>query len=108
MNYVNATPHVITVYNEAGQIVASIPPSGIVARCAQHFSLWRVDVGIPLYRATYGAVESIPVEAADTIIIVSAMVRAALPERYDLASPGELVRDGSGRPVGCRGLVLNI
>lgn len=44
------------------------------------------------------------VPEATTVYVVSALVRLALPYRRDLASPGPLVRDADGQPVGCRGL----
>jgi hypothetical protein len=36
--------------------------------------------------------------------IVSAMVRAALPDRKDLLVPSQQVRDDAGRVVGCKTL----
>lgn len=41
------------------------------------------------------------------VFIVSTLVRLAHPERRDLASPGELVRNEAGQPIGCRGLIVN-
>lgn len=36
-------------------------------------------------------------------IITSMVVRTANPRRIDLLSPGELIRDDNGQPIGCRG-----
>jgi hypothetical protein len=60
--------------------------------------------GIPLSVVDYGDVTGLPAPVLGTIYIVSYMVRMACPDRYDLASPGELVRDKDGRPIGCKTL----
>ena len=39
--------------------------------------------------------------------LVSLAVRLAVPDRRDVFSPGELIRDGNGQPVGCIGLAGN-
>lgn len=62
---------------------------------------------MPLSRTSYGAVEGLPEPKAGVIYIVSALVRAAVPGRLDVASPGELVRDAAGAVVGCKGLSVN-
>jgi hypothetical protein len=62
---------------------------------------------VPLLRGTYGDVTGLPEPAPDTIYIVSAMVRMALPDRKDLASPAGLVRDASGNITGCEALEIN-
>lgn len=40
-------------------------------------------------------------------LLVSAMVRLALPNRLDLLSPGELQRNSEGQPIGCKGVFTN-
>lgn len=100
---VNMTPHTINVFNDNGEEVGVFEPSGDVTRV----SVETVHhIGI-LFRQYYGAVEGLPVEDEDTFLLVSNMVRQAMPGRVDLVSPGQLIRDDSGRPVGCRGLVIN-
>lgn len=85
-----------------------LPPSGQVARVSANTTeLGRVN-GIPCYAVTYGKVEGLPEPLEDTIFVVSALVRTAVPNRRDVASPGELVRDPETKqPVGCRGLAVN-
>jgi hypothetical protein len=34
MNYINLCPHVIVIMDSRGGIAQTIPPSGVVARCA--------------------------------------------------------------------------
>ena len=103
----NLTPHEIVVFAEDGAIQETFPPSGQVARCAtttEHVG----DVnGIPAYVPKYGEVTGLPAPVAGAVYIVSALVRQAVPARTDVVSPGELVRDANGKPVGCRGLAVN-
>ncbi len=103
--FVNLTPHDIVIQNEVG--TRSIPASGEVARCAITSSDAGEACGVPLSYSLYGAVKNLPEPAEGVLYIVSALVRSALPQRLDLASPGELVRDGLGNVVGCRNLVVN-
>ena len=63
--------------------------------------------GVPLAVVAYGEVTGLPDPAPGVVVVVSAMVRAACPDRADLASPGEPVRDEAGRVIGCRSLVVN-
>lgn len=104
MKLINLTPHEIVV---AGDVEAKIPASGAVARV----STTRQKIGqigeIPVYRSVSGAVAGLPESVDGTVYIVSAMVRLAVPSRTDIVSPGELVRDASGQPIGCRGFDSN-
>jgi len=56
---------------------------------------------------SYGRVEGLPEPETGVLYLVSAVVRAAVPGRADVASPGDLVRDGEGNVIGCRHLILN-
>jgi hypothetical protein len=103
--FVNLTPHALTIHGEGCTL--SLPASGTVARCATVSERVATLNGIPLARTTYGEVVGLPEPSDDTIYIVSALVRAAVPTREDVASPGELVRGADGQPTGCRGLVVN-
>ena len=63
--------------------------------------------GIPVYVTTFGEVVDLPEEEEGRYYIVSALVRAAAPGRQDLLSPGDPVRDGEGRVIGCRSFDRN-
>lgn len=109
MKLFNCTPHQITIIASA---TITVPPSGVVARCSEKSSPSAVKVevdGTEIQAVVmgYGAVENLPGPEEGTILIVSALVRAAVPDRCDVASPGALVRDDKGQPMGCRGLVFN-
>jgi hypothetical protein len=47
-------------------------------------------------------VTGLPDAAIGVRVIVSALVKSAAP-RFDLVSPGELVRDGNGVVIGAKG-----
>lgn len=102
MAFVNLTPHAVVIVS-----VATVPPSGTVARCATSTSPAGEVEGVTLVRTEYGAVEGLPAPEAGIIYICSALVRAAVPTRTDVASPGDLVRDAAGQVVGCKNLVVN-
>jgi|688.fasta_scaffold218190_2 hypothetical protein len=100
MNIINLTPHEIVV---VGDGATKILPSGAVARVTTTRQKVAQIGEIPIYRSVTGAVTGLPESVDGTVYIVSAMVRLAVPSRTDIVSPGELVRDASGQPIGCRG-----
>jgi len=100
--FVNLTPHPIDIVG-----LAAIPPSGAVARCAVTSVLFGGHGGAVLIRATYGAVVGLPDPLPGVMYLVSGLVRAAVPTRDDVASPGDLVRDSDGNITGCKNLVVN-
>ena len=102
MKLVNLTPHAITIVN-----LATIPPSGGVARVSSRSTPAGEFAGVDLVRTIFGPVEGLPDPEAGVVFVVSALVRAAVPGRHDVASPGDLVRDTAGAVVGCRNLIVN-
>lgn len=97
----NLTPHEIAING------ILIQPCGCVARCTERTINVGDFHGIPLVLRDYGEVEDLPEPEPDTLLIVSHMVRTAQPDRTDLASPGDLIRDADGRIIGCKNLVVN-
>lgn len=105
---VNLTQHEIVVHqSEASGPVLTIPPSGAVARVHVTHSKIGTISNAPLFVEHVGEVEGLPPAAPDTVYVVSAMVRLAVPDRTDVFSPGPLVRGPDGQPVGCVGLICN-
>ena len=109
MNIINLTPHAIVVV--VGDATTTFAPSGSVARCAAVSApagfFYIGDIEVPLTNTAFGDVVGLPDAAPDTIYIVSALVRSAVPSRHDVASPGEPVRDAGGNVLGCRCLIIN-
>jgi len=103
VNILNLTPHTVQIHRESGELAAKIAPQGEVARV----DITRIHTGfiedIPIFATKYGKTE-LPSRSPDTIYIVSGLVRAAVPDREDVFSPGELIRDEGGRVKGCIGL----
>jgi len=97
MNFVNLTPHSLTLRGEGGDQV--IQPSGEIARVAQSPGE-EIDTvnGIPAYSAPVtGAVEGLGEPQNDTIYIVSGMVLAHCQNRTDVYGPGTGPQDGAIR-----------
>jgi len=100
--FINLTPHEINVVGGP-----SFPPSGKVARVTATVTPAGEFGGVALSRTTFGEVDGLPAPVDGTIFVVSALVRSAVPDRRDVASPGDLVRGEDGQPIGCRGLIVN-
>lgn len=114
----NRTPHRIDVLARDGVTPITSYPAARredVARVEvitdPHASIIATDGGdVPILSQRWGAVISLPRPADGVYHIVSAIVAAAAIAQgrgaRDLLVPGDQVRDGAGRIVGCRGLVL--
>ena len=98
MAIANFTPHTINIEG-----FPPIPSNG-VARCEEKVIPAGTWDGIPIFRIEHGEVTGLPEPASGTMLIVSLLVKNALPNRLDLASPGVPIRDAEGRVIGCRGL----
>lgn len=108
-NIVNLTPHAIAVYSADGAtLLLSVQPSGNVARVTVSRAETARIGEIPVFASVVGAVTGLPEKADNTVYIVSALVRLAVTTRLDVFSPGELIRDANGQPIGCRGLDGNV
>ena len=120
---INLTPHDIIVFSAVtGETVAEIHPYGLIARvektdrqvdaetvAAPGFGgdgeTW--EYNIPVMVSSLSAVSGLPNEQAGVRFIVSAQVRVACPDRLDLVSPADLVRDEAGNVIGCRAFEAN-
>jgi len=104
LKFVNLTPHTINVMDSEGKgELLVVPPSGSIARVAVSYNRAPDVEGIPVYVAVYGDVEGVPAAKDDVFFIVSGLVESRI-QRSDIFSPGDLVRNSEGRPVGCKGL----
>jgi len=103
----NLTPHRITISNEDQSIMLTIPPEDVPARCLEATTTQGEFDGFPLVSKFYGNTENLPSPEKGVLLIVSQMIREALPDRKDLASPGDLVRDEDGEVRWAGSLVVN-
>ena len=107
MTIINLTPHKLNIQDLGGDFII-VEPSGTIARVAVSLEETRVlDPGVQVYSATYGEVENLPEPKPNVNLVVSGLVAAAAP-RPDVFSPGDLIRDDQGKPVGCRGLKASV
>lgn len=105
MKFVNLTPHVLSVRGEDGDFV-TIPVSGVVARLEQLPAEMSVVAGIKIQKSAFGALLDLP-DMEDGVLYVGSMAvaqAAAKIGRVDVVSPGMLIRNPTGQPVGCDGL----
>jgi len=100
--FVNLTPHPIVIVGGP-----TLAPSGSLARCVAESVPAGEHGGVALSRVTYGVVEGLPAPEEGVLYIVSGLVRAAVPTRADVVSPGDLARDSDGKVTGCKGLIVN-
>lgn len=107
-SYLNLTPHEITILVPNGPDLV-LPPSGQVARVSMARETVVGPDGVECHVSVPGPVEGLPFPEEGVVLIVSALVRTqpSLAGRTDLASPGPLVRDAQGQPIGCQGLEYN-
>lgn len=106
----NRTEHEVRIFNTIG---ANIPDKVLEQYTGEPIRVScesrKVDTieGIDIYEVVYGEVTGLPEFKEGVYYVVSAMVRQALPHRKDLLSPGQLIRNEKGQPIGCLGLVRN-
>jgi hypothetical protein len=98
----NFTPHIVNIFD--GEASVTYPVDGPAPRLATVRTSLGTVGGHEMVRTAFGALEGLPPREEGVILIVSAMVAEAAPERDDLASPGEARRDEGGKIVGATGL----
>ena len=102
-NFINCTPHALTVEG-----LGTLPASGVVPRCAVVRTVAPAIAGIRTTAQTTGQVTGLPEAAPDTVYIVSGMVLSALNgTRPDVVAPdtgSDAIRE-NGQIVAVRGFV---
>lgn len=102
----NCTPHEINILDEGGFPLFTLMPEELPARLKVTTERVGTAYGIPLSRNTFGEPDNLPEPEDGVLLIVSAMIKTAFPERADLAVPTEMVRDSKGVVLGCKSLGL--
>ncbi len=113
MQLMNLTPHDITYY--VGKTPSVFPKSGIVARVSQDNYPSRLSEnsefdGLALVTSKYGEGIDLPLPQDGIVFIVSAIVRSAYPDRFDLISPDSgstAIRNEAGQIIGVTQFIAN-
>jgi hypothetical protein len=98
----NFTPHIINIFD--GEASVTYPVDGPAPRLATVRTSLGFLAGHHVVRTAFGEITGLPPKEENVVLVVSAMVAEAAPERDDLAYPGEAVRDAGGKIVGATGL----
>lgn len=104
MKIINLTPHSISFLSEDNSVLATVEPSGTIARASQTRDRVSEVNGIPVNRCSYGAVTGLPDPQPETIYLVSALTAQACRDRNDVFIMDDAVRDENGRIIGCRAI----
>lgn len=102
VEFVNLTPHTLNIHSNGN--VTVIKPSNIIARVSTQYKKVDTMGGVEIFQCVYGEVEGLPAPKDGVVFVVSGLVKTTLLHRQDVMSPGELIRDESGKPIGCNGL----
>lgn len=107
----NLTPHEVKIF----KLVGTVPDLDLVIEAEEEVARLNCEYvkvdkkveGVDMYRTVFGEVTGLPDYEEGVYLLVSTIVREALPLRSDLVSPGQLLRDDNGNVIGCLGLVGN-
>jgi hypothetical protein len=101
---INLTPHTVSLADADGNVIATFPPSGQVARVATSTEVVAQLMGRPISRTTFGEVTGIPAPAEGVVYLVSTIVAQAA-RRPDVVSPdtGPTAVRKDGQVVAVRG-----
>jgi hypothetical protein len=97
MEFVNLTPHAITVRPEGG--MERVFASQGMARISDATGPAGSVGGLPVVGVAAGSVTGLPEPREGVVFLVARLVAAALPGRVDLLFPFGEIRDGAGRIV---------
>lgn len=107
----NLTPHEVKIFKLNGtapDLDVVIEVGEEIARVScEYVKVDKKVEGVDMYRTVFGEVTGLPDYEKGVYLLVSTIVREALPLRKDLVSPGQLLRNDKGEVIGCLGLVGN-
>jgi hypothetical protein len=102
----NMTPHNVVVRRNNEEF--HFEPCGVVPRVATVATPDGYLDGFPVNKVSFGEVENLPEPEDNVVLIVSAMVRQAVPHRRDVVSPDtgpSAIRNEKGHILAVRGFV---
>ena len=97
----NLTPHPIIVL--VGENKIERPSHGMARLKATTVREGEIE-GIPISKTIFGTPEGLPEPEGGVYLVVSQLIKAALPQRTDLLVPAEVVRNEAGNIIGCQSL----
>lgn len=107
---INCTPHPVTVVkrllNGRYVVVARFEASKNPVRLSMETVRRGWAGNVPLSHTVFGEPYNLPEQEQGVLLIVSQLVKNAIPWRRDLIVPAEVVRDESGIIVGCQSFGL--
>ena len=107
INVVNCTPHDVNLITESGKNIIFVR-SGIIPRLSEQqekiSSVTVNGIEIDIMEKSFLEPEGLPEPQENTLYIVSALVAGACKNRNDLVIPNDIVRDETGRIIGCKNL----
>jgi hypothetical protein len=109
MNFVNLTPHPLSVLTCDSDPTPLVLPSHGVARVAVISTPGPLLGDYPTDQVSYSTdVQGLPAPEEGTTYVVSLITLQALPvgTRTDVVAPGRLVRDSTGNITGCVGFTI--
>lgn len=105
---VNLTHQPITFLNHQDEPATTVKPSGVVVEISMDRSIESHANAnghlVPVMLTTYGEPDPLPEPKENVLYIVSNLYRAKNP-RHDLVSPGPLLRNADGKPIGTHSLI---
>lgn len=107
----NLTPHALNIHVPNGAVL-NLPPSGDVARVstaktvAFHLDTGNGDTFPNVWDVTFGDVTGLPDPVDGVFLVVSRIVKSAVPTRRDVLVPGAPIRDADGVIIGADGFDL--
>lgn len=110
MKLINLCPHPICLRHGDGTETV-IPQSGNARIDVSYRDSNAIEVeqhSVRVIKGVYGAVTGLPEPVEGCLYVVSHMVRMALPQRRDLLSPADIIRDSDGNILACRMFEANV
>ena len=104
---INLTPHPVVILGDNGQTIATIPVSGLIARCNVKTETVGDLNGIPVTETVFESTGLLPEQMDGVFYVVSRITLLNYRDRKDLVTPNEVIRDRDGIIVGCKSLARN-
>jgi len=99
----NMTPHVVTLVDDAGEIIMRFAPEDRYVRCRTQTTKVAEINGIPITENKVTELMYLPPKKEGTYIIVSSYV-ADTVKRDDLLVPNGVITNEAGVKIGCTSL----